>query len=161
MDRDIVLKDGKIGREVSEKESRGIARNYKVAHVTLADITSQHLQTSSPPKVSITQTTPHYFIREAAHSLQRQCILKNSLRMANYLASIFGTEQDKVNVLAISQICAHQLTQLYRSTARSTTRLEHAVTAIGARANMSSHPTRRPSSFRTSTRTQPMTPRTR
>jgi hypothetical protein len=81
--------------------------------------------------------------------------------MANYLASIFGTEQDKVRILYPPQTRAQLATNklLHRSTALSTTKLVHAVTETAARANMSSLHTRKPFSSPTSTKTPHTTPR--
>ena len=90
-----------------------------------------------------------------------QRIHLNHINMANYLASIFGTEQDKVRILYPFQPRAELATNKLplRSTAPSTTKLAHAVTETAARANMSSPHTRKPSSFPTSTRTPHTIPR--
>jgi len=90
-----------------------------------------------------------------------QRIHLNHINMANYLASIFGTEQDKVRILYPFQPRAELATNKLplRSTAPSTTKLAHAVTETAARANMSSPHTRKPSSSPTSTRTPHTIPR--
>lgn len=87
--------------------------------------------------------------------------------MANYLASIFGTEQDKVRSPS-STIFPYPTKKSSpinppsdRSTAPSTTKSAPAATAIAARASTSSPPTRRRSCCRTCTRTRRTTPRTR
>lgn len=84
--------------------------------------------------------------------------------MANYLASIFGTEQDKVDI-AITPYGRRntELTKraFERSTVHSTIRSAPVATAIAVLENMSSPRTRKPFSSPTSTRTQPMTPKIR
>jgi hypothetical protein len=90
-----------------------------------------------------------------------QRIHLNYINMANYLASIFGTEQDKVRIFYRLQPRAELATNKlsHRSTALSTTKLAHAVTETAARANMSSPHTRKPFSYPTSTKTPHTTPR--
>lgn len=85
--------------------------------------------------------------------------------MANYLASIFGTEQDKgekkpsLLLIALSTSQMMTLTDNNpQSTAPFTTRSARAATAIAARANTSNPRTRRRSSSPTSTKTRPTTP---
>jgi hypothetical protein len=84
-----------------------------------------------------------------------QRIHLNYINMANYLASIFGTEQDKVRILYPLQTRARPTTNKlpHRSTALSTTKLAPAAMETAARANMSSPHTRKPSSYPTSTKT--------
>ena len=79
--------------------------------------------------------------------------------MANYLASIFGTEQDKVckNALTLTT----EINVTCRSIALSTTKLVPAAMATVALENTLNLLIHKPSSFQTSTRTQPMTPKTR
>jgi hypothetical protein len=90
-----------------------------------------------------------------------QRIHLNYINMANYLASIFGTEQDKVRILYPLQTRAQLATNKlpHRSIALSTTKSVPAATETAARANMSSPHTRKPSSFLTSTKIPHTTPR--
>jgi hypothetical protein len=85
------------------------------------------------------------------------------LKMANYLASIFGTEQDKVSILILLSMSQELLltAHLLRSTVVSTIRSVLVVTAIVARASMSSRHTARQFSSPTSTRIPPSTPKTK
>lgn len=64
--------------------------------------------------------------------------------MANFLASIFGTEQDKVNCsLYVTRIALGLEFERLLTVGTATTRLAHAGTATDAVASMSSRPTAR------------------
>lgn len=80
--------------------------------------------------------------------------------MANYLASIFGTEQDvRLSSLDLIELCTNNSSR--KSTAPSTTKSAPADTVTDAHENMSSHPIHKPYFYQISTRTQPTTQRTR
>ena len=80
--------------------------------------------------------------------------------MANYLASIFGTEQD-VSTFPVCWRRDDTNCDCRKSTVPSTTKLVPAGTAIDARESMSNHHTHKPFFYPTFTRTQPTTRKTR
>lgn len=82
--------------------------------------------------------------------------------MANYLASIFGTEQDKVRkplAYKSHKLIANIL--ILRLTAVSTTKSARADMATAVLESMSNHHTRKRFSSQTCIRILPSTPRTR
>jgi hypothetical protein len=128
--------------------------------------TSYYFQSSQASTYPISNST-----RKKRNPHQQPRLHQSPPKMANFLASIFGTELDKVNC-SFYFVSSHTRARARPPPprAKKKKRLHHAnhhgrksapvVTAIAARENTSSPPTARPSSCPTCTRIPPTTPRT-